>query len=184
MMEIYEKVIKPILPKKFDENEWFTIFITLLVIACVYYITMKSRALLWSQIICVYLLNLQLTTLGDYFLAMPPYDFYDTIDLNSGELFDIFLQNIVYPGTILCFIHFYKKNSSNKVVFILLSALTLFVLEVIAVYIFHLYTYNNWKLYYSFFFYLLVMIINLLYYEKLTKFIEKRLNVLNHDPHL
>jgi hypothetical protein len=101
MKEVYENAIKPMLPKNFDGNDWFAIAITIIVIVAIYYITVINRNLLWTEIIGISLLNLQMTTLGDYFLAMPPYDFYDTVDRNSGELMDIFLQNIVYPGTVL-----------------------------------------------------------------------------------
>lgn len=42
MKEIYEKGIQPILPKNFDENEWFALVITILISSCVYYITLKN----------------------------------------------------------------------------------------------------------------------------------------------
>lgn len=174
MNEIYVKAIKPILPQNFDGNEWFAIFITILVIVCVYYITVKSRNLLWSEIICISLLNLQMTTIGDYFLAMPPYDFYDTVDRNSGELIDILLQNIVYPGTILFMMSFYKKFATRKIIFILLSVLLLSTLEGISVFFFRLFTYKGWKFYYSILFYFLVMIINLIFHEKLNHFLRER----------
>lgn len=44
-----------------------------------------------------------------FYLWSSPYDFYDTVDRNSGELMDIFLQNIVYPGTVLFMMNYYKK---------------------------------------------------------------------------
>ncbi|EDL66637.1 hypothetical protein [Bacillus sp. SG-1] len=175
MKEIYEDAIKPMLPKHFDQNEWFTIAITILVIASVYYITVKSRKLLWSQIICISLLNMQLTTVGDYFFAMPPYDFYDTVDRNSGELADIILQNIVYPGTILYFMHLYKRVLNSKLLFILLCVGMLTVFEAVSVHLFNLFTYKSWKLAYSIGFYAFVMILNVVFYEKLNAFLEKRI---------
>jgi hypothetical protein len=174
MNEIYENAIRPILPKKFDENDWFAIVITLIVIAAIYYITIINRKLLWTEIICVFTLNLQLTTVGDYFLAMPPYDFYDTVDRNSGELMDIFLQNIVYPGTVLFLMHYYKKLLPNKITFLLISIALISGLEAISVYIFHLFTYKSWKIYYSIIFYGVVMTINLLFYNKLRIFLDSR----------
>lgn len=176
MKEMYENAIKPMLPKKFDENDWFAIAITIIVIVAIYYITVINRNLLWTEIIGISLFNLQMTTLGDYFLAMPPYDFYDTVDRNSGELMDIFLQNIVYPGTVLFIMHFYKKLIPNKIVFILVSAVILSGLEAIGVYIFHLFTYKSWKFYFSVLFYIFVMISNLLYYEKLKWFLNNRIS--------
>jgi hypothetical protein len=176
MKEIYENAIKPMLPKHFDGNEWFTIVITLIVIVAIYYITVKNRNLLWTEIIIISLFNLQMTTLGDYFFAMPPYDFYDTVDRNSGELMDIFLQNIVYPGTVLFFMHYYKKIKPNKFIFILVSVGLLSGLEAIGVYFFHLFTYKTWKFYYSIIFYLLVMTSNLYFYEKLNTFLINRIS--------
>jgi hypothetical protein len=174
MKDFYDKVLNPILPTRFDENEWFAIVITILISCGVYYITVKNRKLLWSEIICIYLLNLQMTTIGDYFLAMPPYDFYDTVDKNSGELTDIILQNIVYPGTILWLMHDYKSKKRSKIKFIIITTVLLSVLEEISIRFFHLFVYKNWEFYYSAFFYLLVMIINVIYYEKLTVFLKKK----------
>lgn len=176
MNEIYENAIKPFLPKSFDENEWFAIIITALVSYAVYYVTVKKRKLLWTQIICISLLNLQMTTVGDYFLAMPPYDFYDTADRNSGELTDVFLQNIVYPGTVLFIMHWYKRIPIPKFAFLILSVLLLSTLEGISVYFFHLFTYKSWKFYYSILMYLLTMTLNLIFYEKLHDFLQGRLS--------
>lgn len=179
MKQIYEDAIKPMLPLKFDENEWFILAITILVSISVYYITVKNRRFLWSEIICISLFNLQLTTLGDYFLAMPPYDFYDTVDRNSGEIADVFLQNIVYPGTILFFMHCYKRLTPHKLVFILISTVLLSIFETISVNIFSLFTYKSWRPYYSVIFYFLVMISNVVYFEKLNKFLTKRRSLVS-----
>ncbi len=176
MKEIYENAIKPMLPKHFDENDWFVIAITILVFVALYYIVVVNRELLWSEIIGISLLNLQMTTLGDYFLAMPPYDFYDTVDRNSGELMDIFLQNIVYPGTVLFMMNYYKKLKPNKLVFIFVSAGVLTGLEAIGVYFFHLFTYKTWELYYSIIFYFFVMISNVFFFEKLKTLINNRIS--------
>ncbi|MGG3560548.1 hypothetical protein ABES03_02705 [Neobacillus rhizosphaerae] len=174
MKEIYEKAFKPLLPKQFDGNEWFVIGISIIVAMVVYYITVRNRKLTWSEIICISLLNLQLTTLGDYFFAMPPYDFYDTVDRNSGEITDIFLQNLVYPGTILFFMHFYKGKKPRKWFFILLCMIILGTLEGISVYFFQLFTYKTWKIYYSLIFYFLVMVVNVVFYNRLRMYLDKR----------
>ncbi|WP_409250615.1 hypothetical protein V1502_10565 [Bacillus sp. SCS-153A] len=175
MKEIYENAIKPMLPKQFDENEWFTLAISILIIVAIYYFTVKNRKLLWSQIICISLLNLQLTTIGDYFFAMPPYDFYDTVDRNSGELMDIILQNIVYPGTLLLFMDFYRKKVPNRLVFIIATVFLLTIFEMVSVHIFHLFLYKSWEIQYSIAFYTFVMILNVIFYEKLNAFLDKRI---------
>lgn len=173
MRNIYEDAIQPILPKQFDENEWFTLAITVIVCVCVYYVTVKHRTFLWTEMICISLFNLQLTTIGDYFLAMPPYDFYDTVDRNSGEAADILLQNLVYPGFVLFLMHVYKTFKPNKVWFIVGCSILLIVLEAISVY-FHLFTYKGWKLYYSGLFYTMIMWINVVFFERLVRFLERK----------
>jgi hypothetical protein len=174
MRGFYETVIQPILPKHMDENEWLVAVITLLISYGVFIITQKKRLLLWTEIICIYLFNLLLTTIGDYFLAMPPYDFYDTVDRNSGELADLFLQNIVYPGTLLIIIHLYKTFKPNLILFIFLTGSLLTILETISVYVFHLYEFKTWKSYYSLIFYFFVIGINLLFYHRLDYYIFNR----------
>lgn len=174
MNEIYEKAIKPILPSKFDENELFSILITIIVLIFIYYITVKKRELSYLEMICIALLNLQMTTVGDYFLAMPPYDFYDTVDKNSGELTDLFLQNIVYPGVLLVFMHYYKKLIPSKLLFILMGTFFLTILESISVYFFNLFKYKTWTIYYSMLFYLIVMVLNVVFFEKVSTYLRSR----------
>jgi hypothetical protein len=78
--------------------------------------------------------------------------------------------------------NFYKKKITNKLVFILVSVGILTGLEAIGVYIFHLFTYKTWKFYYSILFYLLVMISNVFFFEKLKTFLKNRLlkNGISH----
>lgn len=176
MNDIFRKAINPILPKKFDENEWFVIIITIVICLAVYYV-FKQKKFLLTEIICILLFNLQLTTIGDYYLAMPPYDFYDTVDRPSGELSDIALHSIIYPGSLLFLMHCFKSWKTNVTLFIVSCAILLTVLEVISVYIFHLIVYKGWNIYYSSVFYLFVMVVNVIFYKKLSVFIKRKLQM-------
>ncbi|RSK28837.1 hypothetical protein EJF36_19230 [Bacillus sp. HMF5848] len=159
------EIIQPILPKKFDENEWFTIVISLFVFFFFLYVHRKKKVLLLTEIIAIILFNLLYTTVGDYFLAMSPYDFYDTVDRDSGEIMDILLQNIAYPFSLLILMHFYAKYQPNNILYIAFGTILLYGLEWVSVEYFNLFTYKTWKSWYSLIFYCPVMILNILFYN-------------------
>jgi hypothetical protein len=173
-MDFFDKtheILKPILPEKFDENEWFTIFTTILVFSLFFFLHKRNKTLFHTEIIGILLFNLLFTTVGDYFLAMEPYDFYDTVDRDSGEIMDVLLQNIVYPFTLLILMNYYAKNKPNSLFYIIVGSGILFGLEWIGVEFFNLYTYKTWKAWYSFIFYISVMILNIIFYHKLHRYI-------------
>ncbi|MEW9054002.1 MAG: CBO0543 family protein [Neobacillus sp.] len=179
-MEFFEKaheILTPILPKKFDENEWFTIFATILVFWLFFFLHKRSRVLMKTEIIAILLFNLLYTTVGDYFLAMEPYDFYDTVDRNSAELMDVLLQNIVYPFTLLIFMNYYAKNKPNSLLFILVGSGILFGLEWVGMKFFNLYTFKTWKSWYSLVFYIPVMYLNVIYYQKFHRYIHQQIKL-------
>jgi hypothetical protein len=169
------EILKPILPKKFDENEWFTIFITILVISVFSFLHKRNKTLLNTEIIGILLFNLLYTTVGCYFLAMDPYDFYDTVDHDSGEIMDILLQNIVYPFTLLILMNYYAKNKPSNLLYIILGAGILYGLEWIGVEFFNLFTYKTWKSWYSLVFYFPVMILNIIFYNKFHRYIKNKI---------
>lgn len=177
-MDFFEKIyeiLKPILPKNFDENEWFTIFVTILVLSVFTFLHKRNKTLLTTEIIAILLINLLYTTVGDYFLAMDPYDFYDTVDRDSGEIMDILLQNIVYPFTLLILMNYYAKNKPNYLLYIIFGTGLLFGLEWIGVEFFNLFTYKTWKPWYSLIFYFPVMTINIIFYNKFHGYIKKQI---------
>lgn len=182
LQNMYE-ILKPILPVKFDQNEYFTIFITLLITSWYIYLHKRKPTLLNTEVMAILLFNLLYTTVGDYFLAMKPYDFYDTVDHNSGELMDILLQNIVYPGTLLILMHYYAQYRPNLWIYTLIGVSLLYVLEWIGVEYFHLFTYKSWKWWYSVLFYCPVMVLNIIYYEKLHKYVQRQISVNANKTH-
>jgi hypothetical protein len=174
-VDFFEKtyaILKPILPEKFDENEWFTIFITILVISVFIFLHKRRKTLLTTEIIGILLFNLLYSTVGDYFLAMKPYDFYDTVDHDSGEIMDVLLQNIVYPVTLLILMNYYAKNKPNNLFYILVGTGILYGLEWIGVEFFNLFTYKSWKSWYSILFYFPVMILNISFYHTFHRYLK------------
>ncbi|TXC81586.1 hypothetical protein FS935_22045 [Metabacillus litoralis] len=177
-MNFFERayeILEPILPRKFDENEWFTIFITILVLSVFTYLHKRYNTLLTTEIIAILLFNLLYTTVGDYFLAMEPYDLYDTVDHDSGELMDILLQTIVYPFTLLILMNYYAEKSLNNLLYIMFGAGLLLGLEWVGTEFFNLFTYKKWKLWYSLIFYIPVMISNIFFYNKFHGYIKSQI---------
>ena len=110
-------MISPLLPIKFDQNEWFLIIFSIVFLLA--YILIPKR-LKQSEILFIFLLNLSFASFFDYFLAIKPYDFYDTVDKNSGEFGDILLQFFLYPITMYFIITYYqyiKPKGFKKIYF-------------------------------------------------------------------
>lgn len=94
-------------------------------------------------------------------MAVKPIDLYDTIDRNSGELFDLMIHGLVYPSTLYIFMHFYFVWGIRKIWFVLIGAAVLTLLDWVSTQYFHLFTYKAWKIHYSYPFYILVLTVNL-----------------------
>jgi hypothetical membrane protein len=73
-------IISPISPKQFDENELFTLIISITVVAVLSYLHKHYRTLSDAELLSVYLFNLFLTTTLEALFAEHPLDFYDTMD--------------------------------------------------------------------------------------------------------
>ncbi|SFB19568.1 MULTISPECIES: hypothetical protein [unclassified Bacillus (in: firmicutes)] len=173
IVEILLKIYEPISPKHFDKNEWWIISLFFFIGFIVFYLHKKSRLVTTSELLLIFFLNIYLASLGDYILAMDPVDLYDTVDLNSGELFDIPLHMIIYPGTIYIALHFYLLIRPKKSYYIVFWALLLTFLDWISTHFFHLYTYKGWNLRYSFLVYLVIMTVNLLLLTRVRKSFSK-----------
>lgn len=174
MLENIKHIIARIAPVDFDKNEWFIIIIFIVICYAIYFVY-KQKILMLTESLCIFFFNLYLAFLGDYSLALPPYDLYDTVDRPTWELADIPIHFIVYPGSILYLMHWFKKTQTKALPFIIICTLILTGLEAGSVYVFNLIQYKKWKLGYSLLFYFVVMIVNVFLYKKLAAFIEKRL---------
>jgi hypothetical protein len=173
IIEIFHKIYDPISPKHFDKNEWWIICLCFLMGFAVFYLHKKCRLIATSELLLIFLFNTYFGELGDYVLAMPPVDLYDTVDLDSGEFFDIPLHAVVYPCTIYVALHFYLLLNPKKSYYIVFWASILIFFEWISVHFFHLFTYKGWNLIFSFLFYLVVMTLNLLLLTRARKSFSK-----------
>lgn len=115
--------------------------------------------------------------IGDYILALPPLDLYDTFDQADADVGDILLHNINYPFLVISFVCIYaltKAKGLNKLLVIMLGAVTGVIVEFIGVEFFNLFLYKRWNTFFSFLFYLVVFHSNFFIYDKVHQYIDKK----------
>lgn len=157
------------LPEKFDANEIFIIFSTLLTWAIMFKIPRRLSAV---TVNIIWTFNVFLALLADITVGVKPNAFYFTIDHNTHELFDVLLHFVTYPTLPYFVVNFYQHNKPKglKLLFyIIFCSGVAIALEWISMK-FHVFTYTGWKLYLSFFTYLVLFAVNIW----LSNFIEKK----------
>lgn len=157
------------LPIQFDANEIFIIMSTIvswpLMFILPRYLSAVTITIIWT-------FNIFLALLADITIGVKPNDFYFTIDHKTHELFDVLLHFITYPTLPYFVVNFYRRNKPKgfKLLFyIIFWAGIAIALEWISMK-FHVFTYMGWKLYLSFFVYLVVFAANIW----LSNFTEKK----------
>ncbi|WP_248930205.1 hypothetical protein [Paenibacillus hamazuiensis] len=159
-LELFHKFYDPIKPVVFDKNEWAVIAIATITEGSAIYIYAKHRIMRLSEGLALILFNVYLTSLLEFILATRPVDLYDTIDRDSGELFDFPLELVSYPVAMYIAMHFFLSWKIKKRYFVLLVAPVLCALEWICLRYFSLFTYKSWNLMLSFLFYIGVLTLN------------------------
>jgi hypothetical protein len=157
------------LPEKFDANEIFIIFSTLITFFLVYKLPRRLSAV---TIVMIWTFNVFLALLADITISIKPYNFYFTIDHTKHELFDVLLHFVTYPTLPYFVVNIYqyqKPKGLKGLFYIIFWAGVAISIEWISVK-FHVFTYTGWKLYLSFFVYIIVFAANIW----LSNFIEKR----------
>jgi hypothetical protein len=170
-----ENLLNPLLPKTFDENELFTLFISILVLLFFLILHLRYRALRYTEMFSLFLFNLLLITIVESTLAEPPIDLYDTLDYAYAELFDIVLQVIVYPIQMMILIYTLAIKEMNLFKFIIICAIILTVLELISLQ-FNLFEFKKWNSMYSLLFYCLAVSVNVMYFKKIRQVIINMIN--------
>jgi hypothetical protein len=157
------------LPEKFDANEIFIIFSTVIAWFLMF---ISPRRLSAVTIIIIWTFNVFLALLADITIGIKPYDFYFTIDHSKHELFDVLLHFVTYPTLPYFVVNFYQHKKSKglkRLSYIIIWAGVAIAIEWISLK-FHVFTYTGWKLYLSFFVYIVVFAANIW----LSNFIEKK----------
>jgi hypothetical protein len=157
------------LPKQFDANELFIIISTVLSWPLMFklprYMSAVTVTIIWT-------FNVFLALMADITISVKPYEFYNTIDRSTHELFDVILHFVTYPTLPYFVVNFYQrlKPKGIKLLFyILLWSVVAISLEWMSVK-FHVFNYIDWKLYLSFLVYIVVFASNIW----LSNSIEKR----------
>lgn len=148
------------LPKQFDANELFIIISTVVSWVIMFKLPRHLSAV---TITIIWTFNVFLALLADITIGVKPNDFYFTIDHKTHELFDVLLHFATYPTLSYFVVNFYQPNKPKglKLLFyIIFWAGVAIALEWISLK-FHVFTYTGWKLYLSFFVYLVVFAANI-----------------------
>ncbi len=148
------------LPKELDANELFIIISTVLSWALMF---ISPRHISAVTINIIWIFNVFLALMADITIGVKPYELYYTIDHKSHELFDIILHFVTYPTLSYFVVNFFQhsKPKGLKLLFyIVFWAGVATALEWLSVK-FHVFTYTGWKLYLSFFTYLVVFAANI-----------------------
>lgn len=114
------------------------------------------------------LLGAVIARLFDHLLSSPDLNFYNLMDTDKYELFDIIAYCLYAPFSYF-FIYFFEKFHIRGVgifLYILVWSLFGMMFEGISV-IFHFFNYHGWKLAYSFGVYLITQLLTLLLYRLL-----------------
>lgn len=157
------------LPKQFDANEIFIIISTVLSWALMFKLPRHLSAV---TITIIWTFNVFLALLADITISVKPNDFYFTIDHKTHELFDVLLHFVTYPTLPYFVVNFYQRNKPKGLMllfYIIFWAGVAIALEWISLK-FYVFTYTGWKLYLSFFIYLVVFAANIW----LSNFTEKK----------
>ncbi|MBM7619199.1 hypothetical protein JOC95_001048 [Bacillus tianshenii] len=170
MNNVYSNIFKPIIPKQFDENEIYTIAITILVLGVLYFLLKRESQLSAVEVSSIYLFNLFITTTLESLFAEHPLDFYDTLDYAHAEIFDVVLQTLVYPPPIIIALYFYSKYKPNWLIYTLFWALLLTCLELVSLQ-FNLFQFKSWSSIYSFIFYVFTMVVNIIFFRRVRRII-------------
>jgi len=152
-----------ILPKDFDQNEWFVI---LWLIITIFVVLILPKRFPRSIMTLIFIFSSTEARLFDHILSFPKLDLYDVMDGPTFELFDL-LVYVLYAPFGYFFIYFYDRLDVRGcwiVFYIIICSIGGTVYEWIAEY-FHVFTYKGWHTSYSFTIYLITQSTTLLFYK-------------------
>lgn len=155
---------------RWDGNEAYLLGLILLLVMMQAWLI---RKLPLPVTVAIWVLNYCLVKLADLTIGVPPLDFYDAMDRPTYEWSDIATHVFVYPVLGFLFLYPYQRwqlHGIRLALYLLLWASVSVVFEWSAVMagIFH---YKGWKLWWSFFVYIAVFLINLNFYRHVQKWL-------------
>ncbi|WP_139488534.1 hypothetical protein [Brevibacillus dissolubilis] len=154
------------LPVKFDGNEMFTLAVFLFLLGLFIYL---PRRFFPALLIHLLLFNSFFGRSVDIVLAIPPFNIYDSFDTGKNDLFDFINYNGIYPLYGYMFFHFYDRfNRLRDWAHVLIWAVFSTTAEWVSVQ-FGVFTYIKWHILWSFLVYVVVYIIDILFYKWITK---------------
>jgi hypothetical protein len=161
------------LPERFDWNEWY-VLASLVFTTILFFALPKRMPSVMAAFACVF--NSLLGTTTDMLIAVEyPFNYYDTMDTGTYDLFDFFIYNINYSlyGYLSWYAYAYCMQKGWRLAIFILawSAVTVF-FEWIAVEI-HVFTYRRWNIGLSMLTYLFVFYLNVLLYKFVRKEVHK-----------
>lgn len=159
------------LPIQFDQNEWYIVINIVIGYSCVFFLPKRyPRAIS----ILVVLLCVSMAIILDHSIAAPPPDMYDINDYKKYEWMDV-ITYFMYSPYALIVVYFYDKFEPKGLYYtayiIGWSALAVF-FEWLAVKC-HVFTYNTWRLPYSFSVYIFLTPLQLSFFRLIKNYFYK-----------
>lgn len=155
------------LPQPFDKNEWFVLIGIMVSYSIVRFLPKRFPTVIS---VLLMLFGPIVARMCDHFLASPKLDLYNLMDTPNYDLFDLFTYFLYAPFSYF-FIYFYdrwKVKGAGMLLYLFLWTVASAFFEWIHT-LFHVFTYHNWRLSYSFTVYLVVQCLELLYYYLLVR---------------
>jgi hypothetical protein len=155
------------LPQPFDKNEWFVLIGIMVSYSIVRFLPKRFPTVIS---VLLMLFGPIVARMCDHFLASPKLDLYNLMDTPNYDLFDLFTYFLYAPFSYL-FIYFYDRwnvKGAGMLLYLFLWTVASAFFEWIHT-LFHVFTYHNWRLSYSFTVYLVVQCLELLYYYLLVR---------------
>ncbi|WP_243298431.1 hypothetical protein [Bacillus litorisediminis] len=160
-----------ILPKNFDQNEWFILISLIAVISIICFLPKRFPH---SITILIFAYAVTVGRVTDRFLAAPWADFYDIMDTGKFDLFDLF-SYVLYAMFSYLFIYIFHRMKMKGLlilVYIVLWSLFSVGFEWISAQ-FEVVKYKGWVPYLSFNYYLAIEALTLLFFTYLKKVYRK-----------
>jgi len=157
-----------ILPIQFDANEWFVLIVLIFLLSAFIFL---PKILPHSITIALLLFFAAIGKWTDYVLGIK-YQLYIGIDTYQQELFDWLCLGVAYPLFGYFYVYFMMKWKLKGVIvapYILVWAALIWFLEWVST-LFKVFTYNEWRLTYSFFVYLTLLITAFFYVKVIFRF--------------